>query len=128
MEWVRDVPGPDWFFIQVPSDVAIASLVAISVALIVWAQSLIRQGYAHHERLQHHRLNPRHYMANNFEFWLGAFMLSDAIVYILLASLLSFSDEHTIDLWLFLLFLEISLCAIMAFYHWAISRLPRAGS
>lgn len=117
---------PDWFFLKIPSAIVIGCLVAVAIILVMWGLSLVRQGYAHrHERHRYTKRDPRYYRANNFEFWLGSFMMSDASLYVLLASALVVSEEHTLDLWVFLLFVEISLCGIMAFYHWARSRLPR---
>jgi hypothetical protein len=148
MSWPEKEQFPPWLFQEAPVTSwyllpALTSIIA--VILLVWGATLVVLSYRTVIRLGpcrsrwwlHDRVidictgyrvrfrDPlQRIIPANFEFWLGSWLIADAMLYGLLAAT-TFRAHQGIEVWILLFFILVSIPAVVAFGYWVRDRMPQ---
>ncbi len=114
----------DWLFIGIHDAEVVAVCLLIAVILLIWAGTLIVAAYVDTERRHdYRRYDPRRWFPPVFGFWLGVFMIWDAVIYLMLASLIGASPLGVVPLWNVIPLTALGASAIITFFFWGRDRL-----
>lgn len=113
---------------EVPDTVIGVMMLVVSVILVIWGITLIVAAFT--ENLKD---NPspwyaiRHWLIPGFPFWLGIFLITDAVLWGILGTL-TLRSEDGVEAWSFVYIMISGVTGLIAFYYWARDRMPGGSS
>ncbi len=119
MNWLKDTCR--WCFVEVPETETVAAMGTVAMVLVLFGVTLIAAAYRDSRRITYPRWHPRRFLPPGFGFWLGIFMLYDALIEGVLITWVVRSPGG-VEAWVVLLFVGFAFVAIASAVSWGRER------